>query len=260
MGRMAEFECTTWPERHEGNRPKTNQKSRMQTGRQRVVVWGAGGHGKVVVDALLAAAEYDVIGIVDDDPGKTGAMILGVRVLDFSDGLAELVRRTEFDCMIVGIGDNYIRAEKFQEFLDLGVKPVTVVHPAAHVSRFAKLGQGVVVMAGAVINPGTVVEDNAVVNTSASVDHDNRLEYSCHVLPNVTLAGGVRIGEYAYVGSGAVVIPNVTVHKYSYLGAGAVAIKDVPEGVVSAGNPAAQIRLQEKRPNQQKWTQCLSKR
>lgn len=235
-------------------------KLRMRTGRQRVIVWGAGGHGKVVVDALLTADACDVIGIVDDDARKTGARVLGVPVLDFSGGLVELARRTDFDGIVVGIGDNYIRSEKYQEILDFGLTTITVVHPAAHVSRFAKLGQGVVVLAGAVINPGTVVEDNVSVNTSASVDHDNYLEYSCHILPNATLAGTVRVGECAYVGSGAVVIPNVTVHKYSYLGAGAVAIKDVPEGVVSAGNPATQIRLQEKRPDERRRTQCLSKR
>lgn len=217
--------------------------------RQRVIVWGAGGHGKVVVDALLAADLCNVIGIVDDDGAKTGASILGIPVLDFSGGLRALTRRLSFDAMVVGIGDNYIRAEKFQQLTELGIAPITVVHPAATVSPFAKLGRGVVVMAGAVINPGTVVNDNVCVNTSASVDHDNHLEFSCHILPNATLAGTVRIGEYAYVGSGAVVIPNVTIHKFSYLGAGAVALKDVPEGVVSAGNPAAQIRLQEKRPS-----------
>lgn len=230
----------------------------MRTGRQRVVVWGAGGHGKVVVDALLAADAYDVIGIVDDDKRKTGTKILGVPVVDFSGGLVEFAR-ANFDGMVIAIGDNYIRSEKFQELLELGVTPVTVVHPTAHISPFAKIGQGVMVLAHATINPGTVLEDNVCVNTSASVDHDNHLAYSCHILPNATLAGTVRIGEYAYVGSGAVVIPNLTVHKFSYLGAGAVAIKDVPEGVVSAGNPAAQIRLQEQRPTQRR-TQCLSKR
>lgn len=231
----------------------------MRTGRQRVIVWGAGGHGKVVVDALLAADTCDLIGIVDDDHTKTGAKILGVPVLDFSGGLTEFANRATFDGIIVAIGDNYTRGEKFHEILELGMTPLTVVHPTAHISTFAKIGRGAMVLAHATINPGTILEDNVCVNTSASVDHDNRLEHSCHILPNATLAGGVRIGEYAYVGSGAVVIPNLTVHKFSYLGAGAVAIKDVPEGVVSAGNPAAQIRLQDQRPTQRR-TQCLSKR
>src|SRR5271163_1024304 len=70
----------------------------------------------------------------------------------------------------------------------------------------------------------------------------------CHVFPNATLTGGVRVGQFAYVGSGAVVAPNIVVHKYSQVGAGAIVLKDVAEGVVVAGSPAVEIGKQSKRP------------
>jgi len=235
-----------------------------RNGKRLVIVWGAGGHGKVIVDALLAADCCKIVGIVDDDVAKTGASILGVRVLDFSGGMAKLASKTDFDGVAIGIGDNHVRSEKLREILELGIEPMNVIHPAAHMSRFVKLGKGVTILAGATINPGTVIEDNVCVNTSASVDHDNYLHHSCHIFPNATLAGGVRVGEHAYVGSGAVVVPNVTIGNYSYVGAGAVVLKDVPESVTVAGNPAAEIRAQLKRPDHQRsdqrqWTQCLSK-
>jgi len=213
----------------------------------------------VTVDALLAGDTYEVVGVADDDERKAGTTILGLRVLDSSGGLAELASRIDFDAVAVAIGDNYIRGQKFQEMRELGFEAVNVIHPTAHISRFVELGRGVTILAGATINPGTVIEDNACVNTSASVDHDNRLRNSCHVFPNATLAGSVHVGEYACIGSGAVVVPNMTIHSHSYVGAGAVVLKDVPEGVVVAGNPAAEIRLQPKRPNQQRRTACLSK-
>jgi acetyltransferase-like isoleucine patch superfamily enzyme len=93
-----------------------------------------------------------------------------------------------------------------------------------------------------------VIEDNVCVNTAASIDHDNYLESGCHVFPNATLTGGVRVGKFAYVGSGAVVAPNIVVHEYSQVGAGAVVLKDVPEGVIVAGSPAMEIGKQSKRP------------
>jgi UDP-perosamine 4-acetyltransferase len=231
----------------------------MRNGKQRVIVWGAGGHGKVIVDALLAGGCFEVVGIVDDDESKTGMTILGVRVLDFSGGLGELANHTGFDAVAIGIGDNYVRSEKLHEVRELGFESVNVVHPTAHLSRFVELGRGVTILAGATINPGTVIEDNVCVNTAASIDHDNHLGNSCHIFPHATLAGGVRVEEYAYVGSGAVIVPNVTVRKFSYAGAGAVVLKDVPEGVVVGGNPAVEIRLQSKRPDRERWTQCLSK-
>jgi sugar O-acyltransferase (sialic acid O-acetyltransferase NeuD family) len=226
--------------------------------RKQIIVWGAGGHGKVIIDALLASESCEVVGVVDDNPRKTGTVVLGVPVVDFSGGLPGLRAAVDFDAMAIAIGDNYTRSSKFHDVRQLGIGLINVIHPAAYVSRFAELGQGVAILAGAVVNPGTVVEDNVCVNTSASVDHDNYLGRSCHVFPNATLAGGVRVEEYAYVGSGAVIKPNLTVHRYSYIGAGALVLEDVPQGVMVAGVPAGQIGKQTKRPDRERLTQCLS--
>ena len=220
----------------------------MNRKRSRVVVWGAGGHGKVIVDALLASESCDVVGILDDDPAKAGTRLLGIAVLHSPGGLRSLLNILDFDGVAIGIGDNYVRDKKFRESGLCGLAPMNVIHPNAHLSRFVELGVGVTILAGAVINPGTMIEDNVCVNTAASIDHDNHLEKGCHVFPNATLTGGVRIGEFAYVGSGAVVAPNLIIHKYSQVGAGAIVLKDVPEGVVVAGSPATEIGKQPKRP------------
>jgi sugar O-acyltransferase (sialic acid O-acetyltransferase NeuD family) len=207
-------------------------------GNKRVLVWGSGGHGKVVVDALMASGEWKVAGIVDEDPKKQGTEVLGVKVFALEGGVAEVARRLDCKRVAIAIGDNYTRFEKFQLARRAGLAPVNVVHPTAHISRFVKMGEGVTVLAGATINPDTTIADNVCVNTSASVDHDNYLSGSCHIFPNATLTGGVRIGEFAYVGSGAVIAPNLTVGKYSCVGAGAVVLADVAEGKVVFGVPA----------------------
>jgi sugar O-acyltransferase (sialic acid O-acetyltransferase NeuD family) len=150
----------------------------------------------------------------------------------------------------IGIGDNYIRHKKFQQVKACGLELMNVIHPSAHISRFVELGVGVTILAGAVVNPGTVIDDNVCVNTAASIDHDNYLETSCHIFPNATLTGGVRVGRFAYIGSGAVVAPNVVVNQYSQVGAGAVVLKDIAEGTLVAGVPAIEIGKQPKRPKQ----------
>ncbi len=214
----------------------------------RVIVWGAGGHGKVIVDALLASESCNLVGILDDDPVKSGTILLGVQVLHSPGSLRSLLDKLDFDGVAIGIGDNYIRHQKFQDVRACGLKPVNAIHPSVHLSRFVELGVGVTILAGATINPGTVIENNVCVNTAASIDHDNYLETSSHVFPNATLTGGVRVGQFAYVGSGAVVAPNIVVHKYSQVGAGAIVLKDVAEGAVVAGSPAVEIGKQLKRP------------
>jgi sugar O-acyltransferase (sialic acid O-acetyltransferase NeuD family) len=221
----------------------------MGHAKSRVAVWGAGGHGKVIVDALLACDCWELVGVLDDDVSKAGGTILGVQVVSSPGGLSELADKLDFALVAIAIGDNYVRNKKFQEVRESGLRTITVIHPTVHLSRFVELGEGVTILAGATINAGTVIEDNVCVNTAASVDHDNHLERSCHVFPNATLTGGVRLGEFAYVGSGAVVAPNLTVHKYSYVASGAAVIRDVPEGTIVGGVPAVEIGKQPKRPS-----------
>jgi acetyltransferase EpsM len=220
-------------------------------GNKKVLVWGAGGHGKVVVDALLASGEWEVAGILDEGEKKWGTEVLGVQVFSLEGGVAEAARRLDCGRVAIAIGDNYGRFQKFQQVRRAGLSVVNVVHPSAHVSRFVKMGEGVSILAGATINPGTTIEDNVCVNTSASVDHDNHLERGCHIFPNATLTGGVRIAEFAYVGSGAVIAPNLTVEKYSYVGAGAVVLANVAEGTVVFGVPARVRGEQNKRPGKE---------
>jgi sugar O-acyltransferase (sialic acid O-acetyltransferase NeuD family) len=196
----------------------------------------------------MASGDWKVAGILDEDEKKWGVEVLGVKVFSLEGGVAEAAKRFECRRVAIAIGDNYARFEKFQQARRAGLTPVNVVHPSAHVSRFVKMGEGVTILSGAMINPGTTMEDNVCVNTSASVDHDNYLERSCHIFPNATLTGGVRIAEFAYVGSGAVVAPNLTVEKYSYVGAGAVVLVNVAEGTVVFGVPAKVNGEQKKRP------------
>jgi sugar O-acyltransferase (sialic acid O-acetyltransferase NeuD family) len=224
----------------------------MQKNRQRVLVWGAGGHGKVVVDALMEGALYEIGGIIDEDSSKHGSELLGVKVMAFEGDLMAAAKKLRCDCVVIAIGDNYARHDKFQKIAPAGLAPVNVLHPRACVSRFVKMGEGVTILAGATINAGTVIEDNVCVNTSASIDHDNYLAHGCHIFPNATLTGGIRVGEFAYVGSGAVIKPKLTVQKYSYVGAGAVVVADVPEGAIVCGVPAKIAGQQEKRPASEK--------
>ena len=209
--------------------------------KQRVFVVGAGGHGKVVIDSLLTAGDFEIAGVIDDDEQKIGRQVLGLPVVGSCARISSLAAKFRVCATALAIGDNYIREELFRRVKRAGLAVIRVLHPSACISRFAVLGEGVVVLAGSVINPGTVVADNVCVNTRASIDHDTRLEYSCHIFPNATLAGGVHVGDFSYVGAGAAVIPNRRIGRFAYVGAGTVVIKDVAEGVKVAGVPAREI-------------------
>lgn len=61
------------------------------------------------------------------------------------------------------------------------------------------------------------------------------------IIPDFDFFGRVTICDYAYIGSGAQIMPGVTIGKGSLVAAGSIVTKSVPEGVVVAGNPARYI-------------------
>jgi sugar O-acyltransferase (sialic acid O-acetyltransferase NeuD family) len=200
-------------------------------------VWviGAGGHAKVVIDSLRAEGRYDVEGVLDDDPGRRGGEVLGVRVLgDTSD---EALRALDVRLAVIAVGSNRARREVATR-LSGRVAWLTVVHPRAYVAPSAVVGAGSVIFAGAMVQPEARLGEHVIVNTMASVDHDGEVADFVHLAPGVRLAGGVRVGEGAFVGVGSSVLPGRCVGAWATVGAGAVVTRDVPDGATVVGVPA----------------------
>lgn len=201
-------------------------------GKDKIVIFGAGGHGKVVLDILMESGA-DILGFLDDDRSKIGRKIRGIKILgNFSD----LDKKIPIK-LALGIGNNLVRFDIFKKAETLGINLVSAAHPKAIISKDVKIGQGVVIMPGAVINAGVIIEDGVVVNTGATVDHDCYLEKFCQIWPGAHLAGSVRVGEFSYVGTGASVIQNINIGKRTVIGAGAVIISDVSDKLTIVGNP-----------------------
>ncbi len=202
-----------------------------------IVVFGCGGHGKVVADAALAAGTR-VLGFADDDPKWRERVILGLPVLAIGfDAASELCSKNSAD-MVLAIGDNRTRAHVFDKALARGMRMATIVHPSAVVASTASLGAGTVVFARAVINPECHVGDDVIVNTAASLDHDNVVGAHAHISPGAVLGGTVTVGDGTHVGIGVTVRNNVTIGSWSVVGAGAAVVGDLPDNVVAYGIPA----------------------
>ncbi len=199
------------------------------------IVYGAGGHAKVVLDILRANGE-SILGVMDDRLESTEWN--GFKVLGNLKSLGEEENPYKESLFIIAIGHNETR-KKIAEFLgDRGVLFGTVIHPSAIVGSNCSIGAGTVIMPNAVINAGTTIGRHVIINTSSSVDHDSQIHDFAHISPGAHLAGGVSVGTGAHVGIGANVIPGIKIGNETVVGAGAAVIDDLPDRITAVGVPA----------------------
>lgn len=199
----------------------------------RLIIMGAGGHGKVIADIALKNGYKDIYFLDDVKIGNSmGLEILGAIDLasTFNDG------KTDF---VIGIGNNYFR-KKIAECYD--VNYVSLIHPQAVVGTNVSIGKGSVVMANAVINACADIGEHCIINTGAIVEHDNVIRDFVHISPNATLGGGVEIGKLTHVGIGSTVINNVRVCDECVIGGGGTVVKNIENSGTYVGVPVRMVR------------------
>lgn len=207
---------------------------------KRLALLGASGHGKVVADMALLSGWDEVVFFDDAWPQRrvNGPWNVHGNGADLLEGL------DQFDGVFVSIGDCHIRFDKQRTLKGAGAHLATIVHPSAIVSRYATLGAGVAVMAGAVINIDVIVGDSGIVNSGATVDHDCRLGDAVHICPGAHLSGNVIVGPGSWIGVGAAVRQDLKIGKHVVVGAGGVVVSNVEDYLTVIGNPARPLSPQ----------------
>lgn len=197
----------------------------------KISLFGASGHGKVILDILQTAEQF--VDVVYDDhpkqPTLLGVPIVSTSGLDFA----------KIESLVLSIGNNKVRKRLS---LKLNVTFANAIHPSAILSKRIAIGEGSVVMAGVKVNPDAVIGKHCILNTGAIVEHDCNIGDFAHLSPGVALAGNVTVGEGTHVGIGSCVIQGITIGKWVAIGAGAVIIKNVPDYAVVVGNPGKIIK------------------
>ncbi len=203
-----------------------------------LIVFGAGGHGRVAADAAMASGAFSRVLASDCNPATWGGELLpGVPVLSPQDAAALPGPRA----VHVAIGDNPVRRDEAARLASVGPL-ATIVHPRASVAASARVGPGCLITAQCVVGPMAELGEGAIVNHGAVVDHDCRIGAWAHIAPGVKLGGAVQVGETALVGAGSTVLRNLRVGTGATLGAGAVLLQDLPDGEAWAGVPARPLR------------------
>jgi len=213
----------------------------------RIVIIGAGGHAREVLEILLACRangdDIEPLGFIDENPGNHGQTLDGFPVLgDFR--WFQGVDRSEIE-VICAVGTPQVCRKLVRRAQALGLRFTSAISPLASISPHARIGQGVMIFPHVIVNTGASIGDYTILNLAVTVSHDTVVGDFCNINPGVHLAGNVRVGEGCYIGMGTNIIQNISVGPWSIIGAGAVVIRDIPAHVTAVGVPARVIKIRE---------------
>lgn len=209
-------------------------------GKPRIVVLGAGGHARSIIDAIESSGVYDIVGLVAPK-GESGYRKYEIIGSDF-DLKSIFARNVKHAAMGLGfLGNSDLRERLYQNCLDIGFDFPAIVDPTAVIAMDAQIQDGAFVGKLAVVNSAACIEPMSIVNTGALVDHDSVIGRYSHLAPGSVVCGNVRIAPSVFIGAGSTVINDISIGEHALIGAGSVVLKNLPPHSKVAGNPARAI-------------------
>lgn len=208
-----------------------------------IVIFGASGHGSVVLDCIEKEDKFGVVGFMDSFKQK-GAKFNGYQILGSEYDLPYLIEKYNIVGGIVAIGDNWIRKMVVERICKIipDFNFISTVHPKASIGKNVAIGRGSVVMPGVVVNTNSRVGNFCILNTNSSLDHDGIINDYASMAPGVCTGGNFVLGRYSAVCLGTNIIENITIGEHSVIGAGSLVVNDCASKLIVYGSPAKVIR------------------
>lgn len=209
---------------------------------KKIVLVGAGGHCKVIVDIIKSLEEFEIVGITDKF--KIGSTLLGIPIIGNDEVLKDLLNKgIEYAFVSVGsIGNLKFRYDLYKKLKEIGFKIPTLIHKNAVVSPYATIEEGTCIMPNAVVNANAHIGKNSIINTSSIIEHDCIIGDNCHISPGAKIGGTCRVADNVHIGIGATIIHGINIGENTTIGAGAVVIDDIGDNKVAVGVPAKVIK------------------
>ncbi|TDL32512.1 acetyltransferase [Jeotgalibacillus sp. S-D1] len=210
-----------------------------------LILFGCGGHAKVIIDLIEHIPHYRLFGLIDDDPNRS-KHFQGYPILGDTSCISKITAPIHGG--LIAIGDNWSR-KKVADKIKRENKEfpfIVLIHPTAYISPRCDIGAGTVIMAGAIVNSDVKMGEHCIVNTLGSVAHDTVIGDYSSVGPGAHLGGNTILGMNTAISIGARVLHGTTIGSHTVIGAGATVTKDFEDYVVAYGTPAKFIRKREK--------------
>jgi UDP-perosamine 4-acetyltransferase len=206
---------------------------------KKCIILGGGGHACVLIDILLTTSDVSIFGILDKNMPKDTS-ILGIPVIG-DDSLLSILSQNGVTHFIVGIGltiRSDIRKNLYERACNVGLIPMSIIHPSAVLSKWAILKEGIQIFPGSIINPRAIIGSNVIINSGSLIEHDCNIGDNSHIAPHATILGGVTIGCDVHIGAGAIIREGLTIGNGVIIGAGSVVITNIMDHSLAYGIPA----------------------
>ena len=200
---------------------------------ERFAIFGAGGHGRVIADMILACGG-EIAYVLDDAPN---AKSLAGKEAITKEKFLTISSQKEIK-IALAIGDNHLRKEIYYFFKQKGFEVPSIIHPSAIISEESIIKEACVIMPNVVVNAKISVGVGVILNTACVVEHDCAIGSFSHIAPRSVMCGGVSVGEMTHIGAGSVIIEGKKIGDSCLVGAGSVVINDIESFKKVVGNPA----------------------
>lgn len=210
---------------------------------ENILIIGASGHAKVIVDIIERQNKYRVQGFLDTYKQK-GEKLFNYPILGTEDDLNDISEKYDIYGCFIAIGDNYTRkimAEKIAA-LNPRIKFINAIHPTAIIGKKVRLGHGVAIMAGVIVNSDSYIGDFCILNTNSFLEHDGIMHNYSSISSGVRTGGNLTLMECSAICIGAIILENIIIENDTVIGAGSLVNKNIPSLVVAYGVPAKIIR------------------
>jgi len=211
----------------------------MSTMNKLIIVGGGGFSREVIWLARECTEQWDIIGILDDNPTMLGQTFCDIKVIG---AISDCINYPDVQ-FVVALSSTRTRKAVVQRMLACGtVNFATLIHPSVLQSGYVEIGAGCIITAGCILTTQITFGQHSIINLACTVGHDVVAGNFCTLAPQVAVSGNVTFGDGVEIGTGATIIQGLTIGQGSFAGAGSVVSKDIPPNVLAVGIPARQIK------------------
>lgn len=181
---------------------------------------------------------YTIAGLYHYENDRVETTFYDIPIIGCNEELFENDDLSEY-CFSLSMGNSAIRSSLDSAIRKRGGVVPTMIHPSASVSKYANLGDGIVVHSNTTVQPSARISRSSVVSANSVIAHDAIIGEGVYIAAGSIVGAHAQVQRNAFIGLGSVLIPDKVkfVGENAVIGAGSVVTKSVEPNTIVAGNP-----------------------